>query len=459
MNMDYSLEHICNKNDSDTSLFEKVNTFLYFGYLPGAVQNGWEMPIDQPLVESGVDEFGDKSFGQLVEIGAELFLSLFDRPDVKNAENIVLLSGGLDSRMLLGGLIRKVGKGNVRTASIGVPGMLDVTFARQVSEATDVPHHLIDSRDQDFSIERMEKEAQRSTSWFNLIGNSINLIHSRFGEDKIYWDGVLGGTLTRGTGRGEQADAKEARRKFIEKAQSTKTLLSHSFFDPDQSVPQTLPISPALVSPLDQLRLGIKYPYQLIPSHLPTQYRCEAPYTHPAWLRFILGVPGSMRQNQCLFQAIGRRLFPDLMALPVKRSYGLPIGAPMWQKKLASARLKIPLGFKRMLGRYPGPPPTANQMDWAHEIRYHTDLNTLIGNLIKSLQLRGTVPWIAIDRYWRAHQTGRRDYSREMMLLSSLELFLRSEPITDDAPDHQASNSSTKMQRALHAETRQSDLA
>lgn len=413
------------------SLREQINAFLYFGYVPETIWRGWELPFDQALIESGICEYEGKSFGELVDTGAEIFLSLFNQPDVQDREHVVPLSGGMDSRMVLGGLLRKVGKDHLTTTTFGVPGMLDVTIAQKVGEACGATHRFLDTRLLDFSIQRFEREIDNGQHWLPRIKNASALVYEHFGADKTYWSGYLGDIISRGIGRESAPPVEEARKRFINKARTTKPALCEPSFDPERWIPASLPASPEVVPAYDQINLGIRQRYLIAPSQLPPGHHCETPYGNREWLRFMLGVPGSMRRDQRLFRAIGRRLFPELMALPIKRSYGLPMDAPAWKKKLASAGLRTSRVLKRLSGRYPGPPHTTNQMDWPHELRHHAELRALLENLLPSLEARGVLPWLDIGRYWREHQAGRRDHSSELLLLGSLELSLRHEPGAD----------------------------
>lgn len=101
-------------------------------------------------------------------------------------DQVVFLSGGLDSRAILGGLLRMYRPAEIRAATLGAPGEQDFDFAANVARVAGVHHEVVDS-----SLAREvplpHPFGQRYLSY---------RLHQRIGAQHTFWDGLCGGVVS-----------------------------------------------------------------------------------------------------------------------------------------------------------------------------------------------------------------------------------------------------------------------
>ena len=408
------------------NLTHTINGFLYFGYVPDVVRQGWDFPFDSTLIKEGRRVYGHLDYQSAVRTGAELLMSLVDPQQIKNQRNVLLLSGGLDSRFLLG-VMRKHNLLNaLECVTFGEPGMLDVDIASQTADVTGVRFELLDTRNQNFDLPSFNRETAKDRVWVPLARGGRRQINEKYGSEAVYWDGYFNGHLTtKNESYASITDDRVAWKAFKLKNRTCGGRLASDTFDPDVFMPDSLAISRELLAPAEQYHIGLRQHYYVSRANLRAGWQWETPYTELAWVKFMLGVPAEYRSGQKLFRDIGRHLFPDLMEVPVKRSYGLPMNAPKWRKKLASRRLKMRKGWRSMMGLGNGPAPSAQEMDWDNGIREIDTLKQFLQTLLFNLDERGVAPWLSGMELLDAHLKGKKNLSKELMLLASLEVSLQ----------------------------------
>ena len=95
-----------------SSLENQIKAFLYFGYLPHVPEGVEKEPWAAPKEEVCDPSLASLSEGELIERGVEALQAAYKGLD-PNETYVVSLSGGLDSRAILGGL--RPGGGLART--------------------------------------------------------------------------------------------------------------------------------------------------------------------------------------------------------------------------------------------------------------------------------------------------------------------------------------------------------
>ena len=126
-----------------SSLDDQIKAFLYFGYLPH-VPEGVELePWAEPRNEFYDPELSSLSEDELIERGVVALQAPYRDLD-PNETYVVSLSGGLDSRSILGGLINAGLKDNIVTVTYGTPGTYDFDIGKQISKQMGLKHELID---------------------------------------------------------------------------------------------------------------------------------------------------------------------------------------------------------------------------------------------------------------------------------------------------------------------------
>lgn len=411
-----------------------VSTYLHFGYLPAWDHGTAELLSG--LVGDGrrpCDAAGDDP-GELVAAGVDALRRAF-RDTVKETDagrlHVVPLSGGLDSRAVLAGLLENLDSDKIRAVTFGTPGTWDYEIGRQVARAAGVRFESIDlSADEwRWSTEDLLHTAMRTEPPVWLFDAHVNrTVPERYGEECVYWSGFMGDPLAGSHLLDEDSESWDvAKSRFVQRNRLARSLrLTPPGFDPTFSLPAESFLSPDLLCYDEQLDFAVRQQCRVRQIVLPSDYVYQAPFLNPTWSRFILGVPRKQRENQLLYKEILRTAYPELMSLPTKGNIGLPRGAPAWRRLVPAGRLRIHAAMKRYAPRlYLGVSPSTNYIDFDRGLRTRSDLKRTVHENLEDLKRRDIVTWLDIDEIWQRHQRRRRNHADALLLLASLEICFK----------------------------------
>jgi hypothetical protein len=408
-------------------------TYLYFGYLP---TEGDAVSFLDYLsnMESGKRFSELQNEKQLINFGVRVLRSAFRDLLVEIGDSkthVLPLSGGLDSRAILGGLLENMNSDQIQTVTFGTPGTWDYEIGQRVAHAAGVQCEALDLTAKDWTWDTVEllKTAVQTERPIWLFDAYVNRrIPERFGEDCIYWSGFMGDPLA-----GSHLLAKDsktweqAKTEFIKRNRFARSL---SLVPPDFTPEDCLPASPFVSENLlcydEQLDFGIRQQCLIRHIVLPRGYNYQTPFLHPEWIDFILNVPRRFREKQWLYKEILKTAYPRLFSLPTKTNGGLPLGAPWYHRQARKFVLKTQsIGRQFLPGRLWGTDPGVNYIDFDRGLRERDDLRVLVHSNLQDLKARHIVDWIDIDTIWQRHQRKQGDYARALTLLASLEINLK----------------------------------
>ncbi len=99
-----------------------------------------------------------------------------------NATHIVPLSGGLDSRAILGGLLENLPKSQIITATYGIPGSWDFEIAKDIARKFGVRHEVFNLLDDKWDVDQLVAAAARLKSRTSILCPSKN--------KQPFWNGL-----------------------------------------------------------------------------------------------------------------------------------------------------------------------------------------------------------------------------------------------------------------------------
>lgn len=413
---------------------DPVATFLHFGYLPQRERPTLERVLgclSAPVTPGAGDT------AALVGAGAGILRGCFGAPD--RGLHVVPLSGGLDSRAVLAGLLAAgVSRQDVVAVTVGTPGTLDFDIAIEVATRAKVRHELIDLRHVALQEQSLQSALLKNAaaSWaFDVFYH--RMIAERVGADATYWSGFMGGELAGAhvpavAGGSWQTTVEE----FIRGARFCRgpsALPSGSLGSPD--LPAEPWADPTTLAYGDQLDFGLRQDGYVRRTVIVSGYEYRTPFLNDAWVRFILSVPRELRRDERLFKWILVDAFPALFALPTKNSAGLRLTAPDARVTAQIRCMKIGAAITgraslRALARGRLPPPfqMVNYLDFAEALRSNANTRGLVRDLVAALDERRLGgPWASGAALWNAHERagGDPDLACALTLLASLELNLR----------------------------------
>ena len=363
----------------------------------------------------------------LLEKGIRIFKSIFD--DIKDGEHIVPLSGGLDSRAILGALLHKGLRGNITAVTYGTPGTWDYEIGKLVAKSLEINHVSIDLNDIPLDTQSLLEMARRDglRAWlFDCFYN--RLIPERFGKDVVYWSGFMGDPLSGSHLLAtDSCTWEKAVLQSIERNSFVRSVdIANPNFDARSALPQLPLLKDSVLSYDEQIDFAIRQESYIRRIVIVDEYDYRTPFLQPEWVEFILSVPRRYRKKQFLYRQILNRAFPHLSSLPTKANYGLPLNIANWKLNLRRGfwAIKNAVG-NRFAFCAPTPHLAVNYIDFDEAIRQRKDLEELVAENIGDLKRRGILDWIDVEDLWVRHQERSINCADALTLLVSLEIILK----------------------------------
>ncbi|WP_252699696.1 asparagine synthase-related protein [Natronosalvus vescus] len=413
----------------DSNLFDErisVEAFLGYRYIP-------EPTVDFPENVLEAAQANYPSTNDPVKRGREVVKETFERSvdqHSSTATHLLPLSGGLDSRLILGGLLDNVDRDQIITVTFGTPGTGDYEIGQHVADIAGVENYAVDLRPSHFpwSSDRMINVAstyKRPTHLFRAVAAILYALERLDIDDPICWSGFMGDPSAGARlPKNESASWDTALDKFVEENLVLPELTSDSF-DPYHLLPDEPAVGRDVLSYDEQLDFGVRQRYFIEePATLKGQF--ETPFLEDPWLSFMLSLPREQRRNRRAFHEIALETYPELFdGVPTETKAGLPIDASEYHRKVRLATFLLREKSLKAIGR-PEPTWVTNHFDWDVELRRSAELRDLIGQQLADLRKRDRVSWLEIDGIWRSHHNGD-DNADVIRQLASLELFLKAE--------------------------------
>lgn len=340
---------------------------------------------------------------------------------------VVPLSGGMDSRAVLGGLLQHIPRSHIRTVTVGVPGALDYELGQMVARSAGVDNIAIDLNHIDWTADDLVAYAQMFPFPVPVIdGYLYSQVFRPYGNSALYASGFLGDPLSGARLPLQQSMSwHEAKLRFIDQQDHSGSPFGSVAYD-------YLPTEPlADVSILnydDQLDLLVRQRSFIRPVVLLRNYDHLVPFLDSRWIRFMLSLPLAMRSRQRLYKRILSRAYPQLFELPLKNMGGLslesgPIVVGLSKVRRAAWRLL------RRIRWWNARPSVAgvNYIDLATGYRSNQLLRAVADHSLRSLTLRDVLGEVDIGAVWLAHQEKRTNAAAAISSLIALEMFFAAE--------------------------------
>ncbi|ATU08253.1 asparagine synthase (glutamine-hydrolyzing) [Methanohalophilus portucalensis] len=315
----------------------KIISYLYFGYLPIADQT-IDIGIDK-LDINKKDTYKLFNEKELVQKGVESLKNGFadclnNIDDYQNRKHIVPISGGLDSRAILAGLIDLGLKDNIVTVTYGTPGTLDYELGNLVAKHAGTKHISLDLSNINITQQSLGWTYKSGAEWTQLFTSYYNhRITHKFGYEAVYWSGFMGDPLA-----GSHLQAQESSTwdlavfEFAKRNQFSKNFnLLPPQFNPCDVLPQEPIYDTNLLNFDEQLDFAIRQHSFIKPTVMAKGYNYIAPFTNQNWINFILNVPYEYRYNEYIYKKILQEAYPDFFKLPVKNRMGLTLDDSGWK--------------------------------------------------------------------------------------------------------------------------------
>jgi len=406
---------------------DDICAFLYFGYIPKLTENTYRPPWNIEQVTDNQKTLASLTESQLIDEGVVILQDSFN--NISNGDHIVPLSGGLDSRAILGGLIETGLRDQITTVTFGTPGTFDYDIGVHIAKKMNVRFETIDLTKIIVNENQLMETAEDLGECFWIFDAFYNRqIPKKFGSGAIYWSGFLGDPLAGShLPKIEHASWKEVKKHFMEHGKFVKSIdLTPPEYRMDSRIPNVPLLSNSPLCYEELLDFSVRQDFYIKKIILISNFNYQAPFLNDGWVNFILNIPKRYRKNEYLYKKILMRAYPELFRLPVKDNFGLPLNAP-YLKNIVHKAINNTQSFcsKCLPGVFTGESPMINYIDFNKALRSKKDLKNIVYNNVQDLAKRHLIDWVDIINIWGLHQKGKGNYADALTLLTSLEIYLK----------------------------------
>ena len=396
-----------------------IDTFLKFGYFLDYSEKHADFNFPSKK------NYADLKESDLISLGSTIFQSAIDNNFNSNQSHLVPISGGLDSRAILAGLLEYTEAKNIYTYTFGQPGSYDFEIGNLLAKCLGTNHTSHNLKNEAWKIDELITTAKRFRCQTNLFFHpNISKIQQEYAGIN-YWSGFMGDPIAGShLDRNENPSLHAIKLKFIEKNTfvSSVTLSSCNSEDflPLVEVDANLSDLVSLTENIDFTNRQLKY---IAPHVLFEGMSYKLPFLDPDWSQFMLSVNNGLRFDTKMYKDILMSLYPKVFSYPVKDSYGLPLDTPQYKLTMKKISHRLKSKLNRFYGSYHN--PLINYLEFNSEIRLNSGLREVLRILTEDLKKRDVVGWIDIDSLWERHLTYNKDHADALITLASLELNLK----------------------------------
>ena len=417
---------------------DSVSFYLECGFFPQVVPGALTELFPRLFSGSNTRNVSQESESSLVGRGLDTLISCFER--VEGNEHVLPLSGGLDSRAILAGLMHAGLHKRITAVTFGSPGTYDFEIAAQIIKKYGLRHEVIDLSQIQVNTDKLLQAARDGgsrTFLFDAYYNSI--VTRRFGSQVTYWSGFLGGELAGSHIPPEESTSwSQALSHFLTYNQLRHPVrLSRPGYDPRQSLPQSPIVDSGEMTYDDQLDFAIRQTNYIRRVVLSDKYDYQVPFLNPDWVDFILSIPRHLRLKKNLFKKILFELSSDLFRLPLANFNGCGLQASKRElsrrKRLVKSRKTLDRDsrfakwFLRPVWNWLGVFGTENYLDFQDAIRTRKDFQAVVRENVQDLDRRGLVGWLDGEALFKDHLNGACNNAMGLLLLSALEISIKAE--------------------------------
>jgi asparagine synthetase B (glutamine-hydrolysing) len=400
-------------------IHSKILSFLDLGYFLDYPGETIRLPVKiEPVDQSGVTQ------EELFNTARQKWLISLEEGFSVGQTCVVPLSGGLDSRAVIAGLLQFTEASNITTYTFGIPGSFDYEIAAKVARFQGVPNIRIPLDHYEYSLEELIETSRRMDHQSLMFYHApLRLVERDFSEG-VHWSGFLGESITGDHVRGVLAKThEEARMKFMEfnryiKNEDAQLLKGGREYSLKHlKVPLDSQGFLTLEEGYDLLNRQNKY---IAPHVMLKGFEHRAPFNNPDLMGFFLGLTEEQKRNQIFFKEFLQWWKPFVFAFPVKNNLGFPLNAAAWRPKLR----KKYFALMQRMNNWKN--PKLNYFDFSKELINNQNFKSLVLSQLEDVKSRRILPdVIKPGVLWKEHQNRQADHGRLIQGIASLEIHLK----------------------------------
>ncbi len=394
---------------------KNLNSFLKLGYFLDYDSNRSYINVSQ----INKDKYKDATERELVKIGSDLWRQSITHNFKSNQKHLVPISGGLDSRAILAGLLEHTEANNIYTYTFGSPKTLDYEIGNYIAKVLGTNHTSFSLTDYNYKQDELNDISSRVDYQTMLFHHAPVFEVDRQFQDCANWSGFMGDPIAGSKLlRNPSQTLTDAKKAFIKKNTYVRSvnLSSNDDFD-DLIVCDAINNDKLTIDEqLDFQNRQLKY---IAPHVLMKGFNYKLPFLYQPWVDFMLSIPNEFRTEQRLYKQVLSHTFPKEFGYKTKTNSGHSLNTPKWIVLLSKINNKIlsTLKLKQNIN--------INYLDFNKEIRKNFSLQNIIKSNISDLKDKKIIDWIDVDKILNNHLSNKGDFSDALIILTSLEIHLK----------------------------------
>ena len=395
---------------------DSLNSFLKLGYFLDYQNN--DIKIDISNIDK--EKYKDISESELIDIGSNLWKEAISSNFKNNQKHLVPISGGLDSRAILAGLLEHTETKNIYTYTFGTPNTLDYDIGNYVAKEIGTNHTSFDLTNYIYNQNELENISKRVDFQTILFHHAPVLKVDELFSGCQTWNGFMGDPLAGSKlTNNPSTTMEEAKNKFIQKniyVKSIQLSQNNNF----QNLIDDICIDKGRLTFDEQIDFQNRQTKYISPHVLMKGYDYKLPFLYQPYIDFMLSIDNKYRTNQNLYEKILLNSFPNEFSYKTKGNFGLPLGASknaIFMKRVQDKIFRT-VGLSKGVG--------INYLDFNDKIRTKKDLRDVISMNVLDLKKRDIIDWIDIENILNNHLSNKGNHSDALIVLASFEIHLKS---------------------------------
>jgi hypothetical protein len=401
-----------------------LNSFLKFGYFLDYSNPRYKLDFSR-IDKASLFGCPEKD---LIATGCQKLVEAFEAKYRSGEPYLVPLSGGADSRAIIGMLLKHRQASEIHTYTFGTPGTFDYDLGCRLANKLGTRHTAFPLWDYAYTTEELIDVARRIDFQSPLLLHPpVWLLDKYFKGMKIISGANAGAVVGSFVPKIPAKTLDEARLRFINKASFCHSEKLHNCPDTDfLELMQFEPLHPESMTYDEQVYFHERSVKHLAPHVLMKGFDYLLPFVNNGFMDFMLSLDNRFRQGKYLYKKMLCKLLPDLFSFPLEGSYGLPLrtASAAVQSKRYYVKLRQKL-YRRWPKQFKYTSPMTNYMDFDLAFREKNDIKNIARDCLDGLTKRKIVEWIDLERIWTIHQDKKANQSAAILLLMSLEIHLR----------------------------------
>lgn len=385
------------------------------------------MKYENPKIDfdlSAVDSSAYESWDEvsLEKEGLKLFREAVQRSFNSNRRHCVPLSGGIDSRAVLAGLLECTSPDTIDTYTYGEPGAYDYDIGNEVAAKAGTRHVSFNLAAHEYSMDELIYTSLKMDHQIALFMHPSLWDIDTYFPDHQFWSGFFGDRLRGKFGSGGASSTlMEAKTKYVR-----QNTLSHSLqlkSDQCKAIQSLIEFDGkdnSAVTWDEQINLKNRQRKYTAISNLFGDYEYRVPFVDPALLTFMFSL-GKRRHS--VFKSIFMNNYPHLFSIRTKSSQGLTLDANRHIERLYylgnKFREKCNKRWNIFFNRH------MNYTDFSARMRRNSRFKELIYSNLSDLESRKVCDHVPVMEFWHEHQNGKKNHDFTILVLASLEIHLK----------------------------------